>query len=126
MNGGGIYVTRNSHPVISRTIVAFNPAGGGVVREDTESTLTLSCNDVYGNTSVDYSGVTDPTGTNGNQSEDPLFCGLTGCDLHLSLYSPCAAANSPTGCSLVGALDQSCAPTPTKRATWGQIKVQYR
>jgi hypothetical protein len=35
--------------------------------------VTLSNNDVWGNTTANYSGLTDPTGTNGNISADPLF-----------------------------------------------------
>jgi hypothetical protein len=34
---------------------------------------TISYNNVWGNTTANYSGLTDPTGTNGNISLDPLF-----------------------------------------------------
>jgi hypothetical protein len=33
----------------------------------------MTNNDVWGNTTANYSGLTDPTGTNGNISADPLF-----------------------------------------------------
>ena len=62
---------------------------------------------MYGNTAYNYSGVTDPTGTNGNISADPKFVsaspGLDGiwgtaddtfADLHLLPGSPCIDAGN--------------------------------
>ncbi len=95
--GGGLYVDGPS-PTIANTIVAFNSSG--VYRRF--GTVTHRSNCVYGNTAYDYSGLTDPTGTDGNVSTDPLFVrepdagpdGLWATDdddygnLHLSLDSP--------------------------------------
>jgi len=125
LGGGGIYVTRDSHPVVTRTIVAFNTVGSGVVQQDPLSSVALGCSDVFGNLPADFVGLADPAGSNGDQSTDPLFCDLAGSDLHLSVFSPCAAANSPSGCQRVGALDPACTPTPTVRGTWGGLKAKY-
>jgi parallel beta-helix repeat protein len=67
--GGGLYLG-NCSATIADTIVAFNSSGVHV--EDGGDTI-LRHNCVYGNTGYDYSGLDDPTGTDGNISEDPLF-----------------------------------------------------
>jgi len=101
--GGGIYVT-TSTPVITNNISAFNTGGtsnaNGMALLSTPS--VLSCNDTFGNAGADYSGVPDPTGTNGNISLDPLFCNATAGPFGISTNSPCAVANSG-GCGLIGA-----------------------
>ena len=43
----------------------------GIYRAGGTPTVRYSC--VYGNTSYNYSGMTDPTGTNGNISVGPRF-----------------------------------------------------
>jgi predicted outer membrane repeat protein len=125
--GGAIYVISQSHASLQRNIVSHSQSGGGVVLGDPTSSITFGCDDVWGNTGGDYSGVVDPTGTNGNFSLDPLYCDLPALDVHLASTSPCAASNSPAGCGLVGALDVSCeGPVPTQPTTWGRFKASYR
>jgi len=82
--GGGIY-TYGSSPSVSNTIVAFNTSG--IFRSGGTPTLSYNC--VYGNTNYNYKGITDPTGTNGNISVDPLLTGHNG---HLLPDSPCINA----------------------------------
>jgi parallel beta-helix repeat protein len=72
-NGGGISGVGASTTIVN-TIVAFNGSGISVI----SGTTTLRHNCVYGNvngagTVLNYINVTDPTGTNGNISVDPLF-----------------------------------------------------
>jgi parallel beta-helix repeat protein len=127
LGGGGIYVVRSSDPTLSRNIVAGNNVGGGVVVADLSSAAILGCDDVWSNLPTNFSGLPDPTGSQGNFSLDPQFCEpVSALDLHLSPSSPCLATASPHGCSLVGALDLGCGATPGKRSTWGQIKTRYR
>lgn len=83
-HGGGIY-SYNSTPEVVNTVVALNSSG--IYRSG--GSLTLRHNCVWGNTSYNYKGVTDPTGTNGNISADPL---LTGHNAHLLPSSPCINA----------------------------------
>lgn len=131
-NGGGIYC-RSSSPTIANntitanlafasgggidcpssttivdTIVAFNSSG---IYVTATGTPTLRFNDVFGNAAYDYSGITDPTGTSGNVSADPLFFrnagpGLDGQwgtvdddygDLRLRGGSPCIDAGENAG-----------------------------
>jgi hypothetical protein len=111
---------------MSRTVVAFNRGNGVEIDNFNPGSLSIDCSDVFGNSDGNFVGMADPTGTNGNQSADPLFCDLTTRDLTISTFSPCAPAHSPSGCDLVGALPPSCSVTPAKRSTWGQLKARYR
>ena len=51
-------------------------AGYGIVIGSSAS-YSGSYSDVYGNTTDEYSGITDPTGTSGNISSDPDFASIT-------------------------------------------------
>ncbi|MEZ4655484.1 MAG: FlgD immunoglobulin-like domain containing protein [Candidatus Eisenbacteria bacterium] len=77
------------------------PAGAG----------TIECNDVWGSAVIDWADLTDPAGTGGNFSANPLFCGGDGADGFLvDAASPCLPGNHPDGadCGTVGALGQGC------------------
>jgi hypothetical protein len=73
--GGGIAIDGNSAVDIINNVVAWNEAdpsfGGGI--DLASGLLTILSNDVVGNVPVDYAGIGDQTGTNGNISTDPLF-----------------------------------------------------
>jgi parallel beta-helix repeat protein/predicted outer membrane repeat protein len=122
--GGGIYVVRSSHPTASENIVAFN-GGAGCQVDDQGSSLTIGCSDVFGS-APNYVGMTDPTGTNGDISFDPVFCGAPTHVYTLAGTSPCAASGVPQGCSQMGALDVGCGVTAVAHVTWGRVKAKYR
>jgi parallel beta-helix repeat protein len=88
--GGGLFVSSCS-PIIANTIVAFNSSGA--YRYGAELP-TLRHNCVYGNTAYDYSGLADPTGTDGNISVDPLLADLEHGNARLQADSPCVDAGS--------------------------------
>jgi hypothetical protein len=69
--GGALYLDNSSSALtIANSIIAFNSPG--IYRtQGYEPTLLHNC--VYGNAAYDYSGMADPTDTNGNISVDPLF-----------------------------------------------------
>jgi parallel beta-helix repeat protein len=67
---------------LRNNIVSFSTAGGGVSWTGGTS-MTVVYNNVYGNVGGEYVGVPDPTGTDGNISEDPLFANAGGGDFHL-------------------------------------------
>ncbi|MGD1047229.1 MAG: right-handed parallel beta-helix repeat-containing protein, partial [Candidatus Krumholzibacteriaceae bacterium] len=87
---------------IENNIIAYNKTGVS------STVASFSCNDVFGN-DTDYNllFVPDPTGTNGNISMSPLFCGVdpaTSGNYYLQQNSPCAPGNHPEGpiCGVIG------------------------
>jgi hypothetical protein len=69
----------------------------------------MTCSDVHGNAGGDYVDcISGLMGVDGNQSADPLFCDASSDDFTLHAASPCAPANAPAGCGLVGAFDVAC------------------
>ena len=69
-DGGGIYAVGIYYPLtVANTVVAYNSSG----IYDVHGKLSLRSNCVYGNTSYNYSGSPDPTGTRGNISANPAF-----------------------------------------------------
>ncbi len=110
--GGGLYVQGNV-PEISNNIIAFNTGAAGFangVAVPAEPAV-FSCNDVFGNAIADYSGMADPTGTNGNIMADPLFCDQAQGNYNVTSASPCDQDNSG-GCGLIGALGAGCGLSP--------------
>ena len=72
--GGGVRVSDSVATELSNNLIAWNEAafaGGGV--EIDNSTTTLLSNDTWANLPVNYNGVADPTGIDGNISTDPLL-----------------------------------------------------
>jgi hypothetical protein len=51
--------------------------------------VTLTYNDVYGNTTANYVNITDPTGSSGNISADPDFTDDSNGDYSIESSSPC-------------------------------------
>ena len=89
--GGGVY-SYGSSPSIVNTVVAFNTSG--IFRSGGSPVLRYNC--VYGNTAYNYRGITDPTGTGGNISVNPLLTGRNG---HLLPGSPCIDAGDNSSAS---------------------------
>jgi predicted outer membrane repeat protein len=106
--GSGFYISDCS-PAITRNISAFNLGGAGSANGIAveSGTPTLSCNDVYGNQNAAWSGITDPTGTDGNIAVDPLFCDAAGGNFGLQAASVCRPENSGA-CGLIGAVLGAC------------------
>jgi hypothetical protein len=89
--------------------------------------LVFECNNVWSDTvpgALYYGLLTDQTGTNGNISADPLFCGERGSgNYYLRSDSPCAEDNVPEWCSgiRIGLYPVNCV-TAADESTWGGIK----
>ncbi|MCX6376366.1 MAG: right-handed parallel beta-helix repeat-containing protein, partial [Armatimonadetes bacterium] len=92
----GVNVALGEQVTVRGNIVAFNGVG---IRS--QGAVTLSNNNVFGNVVANYLGfTTDPTGTNGNISLDPLFRDAAGEDYHLLWNSPCIDAGTNDGAPL--------------------------
>ncbi|MBU2502139.1 right-handed parallel beta-helix repeat-containing protein [bacterium] len=107
-NGAQVYLRNNSDPTFDRCILAFGINGAAFVRNDAESTATLTCCDVHGNAGGDWTAmISDQFGVNGNLNQDPLFCNHLNEDLTLRGDSPCAVVNN-AGCGQIGAFAVGC------------------
>jgi len=89
--GGAVYLDYSS-PTIANTIVAFNSSG--IYRYNASETPTLRYNCVYGNNAYHYSGLSDPTGTDGNISADPRLADSRYGNTHIQPDSPCVDAGN--------------------------------
>ncbi len=98
-----------SSAVLESCILAFGPDGVPVAIE-TGSATAMSCCDVYGNTEGDWVGsIEEQFGTEGNISENPLFCDVGTDSLKLHDGSSCAPYSPPNPeCGLIGALPVGC------------------
>ncbi len=90
-NASGAIYNSSSSPTIANTIIAFNSSG---IYHTGTGTPSLRCNCVYGNTVYNYSGMTDPAGTNGNISVDPRFASFPYGNMHIQPESPCVDAGN--------------------------------
>ena len=100
---------------ISDCLVAFNGPTVGISVHDW-SLSSIRCSNVYGNEGGNYMWPGgDPTGMDGNISENPMFCDLPGGELTLDAASPCLPGNNACGV-LMGAMGQGCSLTAVQEA----------
>jgi hypothetical protein len=117
-----VVVTEDDNPslVIENNVLAQNTAATNF---DT-GTFAIACNVLWQN-GVDWQGIDDQTGSNGNVVADPMFCDPANHAYTISVNSPCAPANS-NGCGPIGAFGIGCVATSIERQSWGGIKSLYR
>ena len=128
-DGGAIRSEHQSPSVLVRTILSFCTEGEAITWDGTTSSSVLSCCDIYGNAGGPGSAE-NQIGSNGNISEDPLFCGQVNYPsdpYRLDIASPCARGNPPCLGELIGARGTGCSGSvATEHTTWGRVKVLYR
>jgi len=113
--GAGISCEDTSLVLLDRTIVSFSINGEAVYCESM-SAASLTCCDIFGNEWGDYVGcIAGQNGVAGNIWGDPLFCEPDSGDFTIQDISPCAAANSPPGCELIGLYDVGCTGTAVEQ-----------
>lgn len=123
--GGAISLwSADSPTVIERTIIAFNAQTQSLYCNAPETSITVTCCDIFGNAGNWVGCIADQQGQNGNITLDPLFCHANNGDFSLDSRSPCAPENSGS-CGLIGAVPVGCGPVPVEPATWGRIKARF-
>lgn len=81
--GSGIYASIQALVSLDNSIVAFNTGTGGGIQCEPGSNATIRYCDFYGNEPQNFIATDDPTGSDGNISDDPLFGDLANGDCHL-------------------------------------------
>jgi len=136
-NADAIGAAQQGRVRVNNTIVAFS-TGSGISRSDGSACLTLTCNDVYGNTGGNYVGAnpSDPCFSgrgNGDVTVDPCFQNPAGDNYHLEDTSPLCALRGPGSCGVLGAYADPCGPKPPGTCVvavlpsdWSGVKSLYR
>ncbi len=136
--GAGLYAGEGSDPVVTNGTFHQNVTGaeGSVVFAYESAMVTMenciltstvngraagcgengvilfTCSDLFGNAGGDWTGcAAGQEGLDGNFSADPLYCDAAGDNYRIEDLSPCAPANSPSGCGLIGAFPAGCVAT---------------
>ena len=102
-SGSGIYVTPSwvRQVYLTNVISAYN-GSYGVYDSSSTFDVELEYGDVYDNGATAYTGMSDPTGSDGNLAVDPEFVAyaadvrVSSWDLHLATSSPLVDAGDPT------------------------------
>jgi len=118
IQGGCCYTA----PVIENCLIAFNQGGYGIEIPDLNP-LTIYCTNVFGNEYGEFGDMPDPTGSNGNISEDPLFCDSDYQSLDLAEESPCLPENNECGV-LMGGHGAACTLTATESPLPAGIRLE--
>ncbi|GJM43385.1 MAG: hypothetical protein DHS20C21_02270 [Gemmatimonadota bacterium] len=124
--GGAISQATSKFPdpgvsFIHHNILGGSPDGHGVYCIN-DSSMTLSCNCLFGNAEGVYANCPPP---DNDIYQDPQFCDIASADFGLRSSSPCAAPG-PTGCGLIGARPVACGPVSIEATSWSRIKAAYR
>lgn len=121
----GVLLSAASSAIIENTIIHAG-VGGAAMLCTGASSADLSCSDIFGQAGGDWIGcLAGQLGINGNIAGDPVFCGAASLDFTIDAASPCAPANSPGGCGLIGAEAVGCGATPVRPTTWGRLKTGF-
>ena len=80
-NVAGLYLYSSGVITLNNVAITGNSgsAGGGILVNG-GPTVIQTWSDVYGNAPEDYDGLSDPTGSDGNLSEDPLYADVSSSD----------------------------------------------
>ncbi len=86
---GGLFIDAGDDPVLTNVIVTGNSSG---LYAEAGAAPILTYSDVWNNGTADYTGMDDPTGTDGNVSVDPVLLGGD----QLDATSPLVDAGDPS------------------------------
>ena len=121
-SGANFAIWDYSSPVIENCIMAEGLDGYGVFVENSAPIFLCTCS--WNNRPDNFIAFPDPTGTDGNITVNPLFCGESSRDFTLHSLSECAEENNPE-CGQIGRYGVACGPTPSIETSWGEIKALF-
>ncbi len=125
-SAAGVRISDGGVLDLSSSIVAFSSSGSGV-SAGSGALVTLRYNDFWSNANGNTSGgLADPTGSDGNISENPLFAsfaqdGAPTDDLHLATGSPCIDAGDSTRFDADGSRADMGAYGGANGAAWDDV-----
>lgn len=124
-SGAAVYFQQTSTQIV-QNIFAASTNVAAVFCEFT-ATPDFICNLVHANGAGDYAGI-DPTGTNGNFSDDPEFCDEGDDDFRIASTSPAAPGNEPSESdgAGIGAGGVGCGVTALVETSWGGLKNRFQ
>jgi hypothetical protein len=109
---------------LENSVIAFNTTCTAVACADTNQTIAMVCSDVFGNASNGSACLDSLLTINGNISEDPRYCDLSGGDLGLRDDSPCLPGNNSCGVLMgvhVAGCDLSTVENHVRPATYTPV-----
>jgi len=130
-HGQCIFMEISSSPTFTNVCFSNSGLGYGDLLYTLEGSCspTFSCCNIYawGANSTKVGGsLSDPTGSNGNISQDPLYCDAVNWDLSVDAASPNLPGSPDNECgTLIGWHGQGC-DSPVEVRSWGTIKAMYR
>ena len=130
-HGQCIFMEISSSPTFTNVSFSNSGLGYGELLYTLEGSCspTFSCCNIYawgGNSSKVGGSLSDPTGSDGNISEDPLYCDAVNWDLSVDAASPNLPGSPDNECGvLIGCYGQGC-DSPVEETSWGAIKAMYR
>jgi len=123
--GSGIYSESDMYLGVYNTIISHGGRGAALDAEGDPVSWWVYCTDCYGNGGLDWVGFFEPLlGTEGNISQDPMYCDPEAGNYHLHTASPCAAENNPD-CGQIGVFGIACGETGVESTTWSDVKILY-
>jgi len=123
-HGGSIHIRSATPPDVVACIIAGGAGYGISTNPDSGIPDVMYCDVFDMSTGLYEPPFPDYTGTAGNISADPLFCGAATGDFTLHELSPCAAGGPGGGA--IGAFGTGCGGTSVEQQSWGVIKAMYR
>ncbi|MED5373084.1 MAG: putative metal-binding motif-containing protein [Myxococcota bacterium] len=101
--GAAIYYNGSSSGTLASSIV-YVDSTANAVQADATASFAGSYTNVYNVSGGSYGGLSDPTGTSGNISSDPLFVDAAGDDWTLDTGSPSIDAGDPSSSDADGSV----------------------
>ena len=96
--GGAVHLAAGAVLTVDASLIVANAPDG--LNGEAGASLAITCSDLFDNGGADYAGaLIDATGTLGNLSVDPIFCGGVTPDLPYGLHedSPCLPGGNGCG-----------------------------